>query len=106
MLLKMKVLKAIGITVLIAGVFFSCDKEKNNFESTAVITGPDIRDCICCGGYFIELNDSVYNFDTLPPSSQINLSEETFPITVNLDWLYDRKCGDIQYIEITRIEKK
>jgi len=103
---ELKILLVICMAIFSTVIFISCDKEENKFESTAVITGPDVRDCICCGGYFIELNDTVYNFDSLPTSSTINLTEETFPITVNLDWSYDRNCGNIQYIEITRIAKK
>ena len=83
----------------------SCEKE-DSYKSMGIITGYDMRACICCGGYFIEIDDSTYNFDTLPASSAINLETETFPINVNLDWSYDKECGGIQYIEITKIVKQ
>jgi len=98
--------KTLFIVLLLTGVILSCEKEKDDYQSTAVITGPDIRECICCGGYLIEMNDSTYNFDTLPASSNIDLSTETFPLNVKLDWSYDRDCGGIKYITISRITKQ
>lgn len=93
--------------LLLTITILSCKKEEtDNFRSTAVITGPDVRDCMCCGGYLIEIEDSTYNFEILPVSSQINLNSEIFPLSVKLDWTYDKKCGDIQYIGITRITKE
>lgn len=85
----------------------ACEKEKdNNYKTSAVITGPDLRECICCGGYFIEIGDSTYNFDTLPVNSKIDLTTENFPLPVKLNWVYDKNCGGIQYIEITIIARE
>lgn len=100
----MNMKKAVIIISLVLG-WQACQKN-NDYQSTGVITGPDMRECICCGGYFIEINDSTYNFDNLPNDSQIDLAQETFPLAVKLDWDYDRKCGGIQYITISRISKK
>ena len=97
--------KILFAVLLLTSVILSCEKEED-YHSTAVITGPDVRDCICCGGYFIEIGDSTYNFDTLPTTSKIDLTTETFPLPVKLDWTYDKKCGDIQYIGISRIAKE
>jgi hypothetical protein len=97
--------KILFAVLLLTSVILSCEKEKD-YQSTAVITGPDVRDCICCGGYFIEIGDSTYNFDTLPTTSKLDLTAETFPLPVKLDWNYDKKCGDIQYIGISRIAKE
>lgn len=99
-------IKGILLVILILiGIIVSCEKE-GSYQSNGVITGPDIRDCICCGGYFIEIGDSTYNFDTLPASSEIDLETETFPINVNLDWSFDRDCGGIEYIDISKIAKQ
>ena len=61
---------------ILLAVFFSCEKEEENYQSTAVITGPDVGYCICCGGYFIEIEDSTYHFDNLPDTSEIDLPNE------------------------------
>lgn len=93
------------VFILLILSFISCKKDLE-YNDSGLITGPDPRDCICCGGFFIEIGDSTYNFDHLPYSSNIDLVTASFPIFVNLDWQYDRKCGDIQYILITRIRMK
>lgn len=95
-----------SITLLGLLFFFSCNKEEIEFQSTGVITGPDLAYCACCGGYLIEIADSSYHFDALPGSATINIQNETFPIAVNLNWKYERKCGYFQYIKITQIEKQ
>ena len=96
------------VILLFTVMLFSCDKDDSNkdFQTSAIITGPDLGQCICCGGYFIEIGDSIYNFNTVPSASDINLANETFPVAVQLDWEYDHKCGHNQYIKITRIEKQ
>ena len=101
----MKINKLILIFVIFTSIIISCDKEEN-YQSTGVITGPDVRFCPCCGGYLIKIADSAYNFESLPATSGIDLNVDTFPINVNLDWTFDRECGGIQYIEITKIAKR
>ncbi len=101
----MKIKNVLLVILMLAAIIVSCEKEEN-YKSTGIITGPDIRECICCGGYFIEIGDSTYNFDTLPAFSAIDLETETFPINVKLDWLYDRDCGGIEYIDISKIKKQ
>lgn len=102
----MKIEKLLYIVLLFFVILVACEKEGNDYQSDAVITGPDFGQCICCGGYFITIGDSNYHFDSLPVTSDIDLSSSTFPISVRLDWLYERKCTDFQYIEIVRIEER
>jgi hypothetical protein len=101
----MKIKEILLVIFVLFGTFVSCEKE-DNYQSMGIIIGSDVRDCICCGGYLIEIEDSTYNFDVLPASSDIDLIETSFPVNVKLDWTYDRECGDIQYIEITKIVKQ
>lgn len=101
----MKALQTLIVGFILVAVFAACHKDEHTYQSTGTITGPDYRECICCGGYFIEMNDSTYNFETLPDGTDIDLNTAEFPVPVKLDWSYDRKCGDIQYISISRIEK-
>ena len=66
-------------------VVFSCSKE-DNYMSAGTITGIDMSLCMCCGGWFIEIDNATYRFNKLPDHCDLNLENETFPITVKLDW--------------------
>ncbi|MFN8257278.1 MAG: hypothetical protein U0W24_16400 [Bacteroidales bacterium] len=63
----------------------SCSKQEYWMDQ-GKITGPDYRRCMCCGGYFIEIKDSTYRFTTLPEKSKLDLSNETFPVDVLINW--------------------
>lgn len=74
----------------------------NSYKSIGKITGPDYGMCACCGGWHIVIDDTIYNFDTLPNNSNIILKTATFPINVKLDWqLNDTGCS--KWITIQRI---
>jgi hypothetical protein len=64
----------------------SCHKDKDNTVEglQGKITGTDMRKCMCCGGYYIEIQDSTYRFDSIPINSGINISIDTFPIFVSV----------------------
>ena len=64
--------------------------------SKGTITGIDFRECVCCCGYFIDINDSTYRFFTIPTRSDVSLENPVFPIYVELDWtIADSVClGD------------
>ena len=55
-------------------------------SSVGIITGPDLRMCACCGGWYIRIDGISYEFDSLPSDSKINLQNEKFPVTVKIDW--------------------
>lgn len=95
--------------IIIAGVFIiliilSCSTVENDGMDNGTITGVDIRECICCGGYFIDIRDSTYRFFDLPAGSNLNLTNAKFPIYVKLDWVKaDSTClGD--EIEVLNIK--
>ena len=89
--------------------FSGCEKNKDKikFESTGIILGADLAECICCGGYIIEIDgdDGHYRFETLPENSTIDLETATFPLSVKLNWHTDRTCAELTYIVIEDIEK-
>ncbi len=68
------------------------DKDQHFIEnlkilnSIGIITGPDLRMCACCGGWYILIDGINYAFDTLPADSKIELQNEKFPVTVRIDW--------------------
>lgn len=89
--------------ILFAGIFSlliftasSCDEDESDFMSKGVISGIDFRECSCCGGYFIDINDSTYRFKSLPAGSDVIGRNPKFPIYVLLDWaMEDTLClGD------------
>jgi hypothetical protein len=84
-----------------------CHKENSSdYKSSGLITGPDVRMCACCGGWFIQIDSTTYEFDTLPDNSKINLETESFPIYVKLDWqLAGSTACPANKIIIKRIKK-
>lgn len=95
-----------GVLLIIG--FVSCQKPNtSDFQSTGIITGVDMKMCACCGGYYIQIDNVTYEFETLPASSTIDLQKETFPIMVKLDWQLSTKsaCPD-KKIDILRIVKQ
>lgn len=95
--------------------FSSCKKENNNnqsggtipggYQSEGTIVGLNPGECICCGGWLININNKQYEFFSLPENSTINLNDETFPLKVVLDWkLNPKECVD--YLIIIESIKK
>ena len=100
----MKSIILIGVILLLA--FSSCSEDGNEFMNNGTITGIDFRECVCCGGYYIDINDSTYRFFTLPANSEVPLDNPVFPIYVKLDWAKaDTVClGD--EIKVLKIKKR
>ncbi len=76
---------------LIIAILFSCtqNNEIKNEETTiitskATIMGFDIRQCECCGGYMIKIENENYRALSLPENN-LNI-EQNFPIEVVIDW--------------------
>lgn len=53
---------------------------------SGIITGGDPRMCMCCGGWFVTVKDSVRRFDQIPADCTIDFSTATFPLKVKLTW--------------------
>jgi hypothetical protein len=100
-----------GICFIMFGLIY-CQKQKENsynYKSIGTITGQDIRMCPspCCSGWFIKIDSLIYEFDSLPSGSGINLQKETFPLIVKLDWqLSDTPACPNKRITIQRIAKE
>jgi hypothetical protein len=92
--------------VFILFIMIACTKENDNYKSVGTITGIDYRMCVCCGGWIIYIKDVRHLIDSMPKNSSLNLAEETFPITVKLDWqLVSNGCGAFNGITVQRIKK-
>ena len=103
--MKTKTLLIIGLIII---GFVCCRKVNNNdYQSIGKITGPDIRMCACCGGWYIQIDGVTYEFDSIPMNSNIDLQKDTFPILVKLDWQLSNQiaCPDKRII-IKRITKE
>jgi hypothetical protein len=98
------------IFMLIAGIIIglACCNKENSFpyKSSGKITGPDYTMTLCSGGWFIEIEKSIYNFDSVPINSNINLQKDTFPLFVRLDWNLKNTTGCTRRITIQRIAKE
>jgi len=76
-----------GIVVLFI-LSTSCEKN-NGFQNEGIISGYDYRKCMCCGGYFVEVEDSTYRFYVMPDDFNFDWETDTFPLNVLLDWRLD-----------------
>ena len=83
--------------------FVSCYIDNGDYNSKGIIIGLDMKACMCCGGWIIDINHQQYQFNSLPDST-INLMNEKFPLTVTLDWKLNTK-GCPNTITIERIKK-
>ena len=97
-------MKVIRLIFLIF-IMIACTKENIDYKSVGTITGDDLSMCACCGGWIIIINDGRYLIDSMPKNSGLNLSPETFPITVKLDWQLLNNCGSFNRISVQRIKK-
>ena len=70
------------------------------------ITNADYRLCMCCGGWFINIGNETYRFLSLPENSDLNLTEETLPMNVELDWTKDENACLGDEIIISSIKKR
>ena len=101
--MKLRIVRFIVLMI----VMYCCRKgESGDYQSSGKITGPDLRMCICCGGWQIGIDKETYNFDSLPPGSSIDLEKETFPVYVKLDWKMSDKNKCPKWIDISRIKKE
>lgn len=84
----------------------ACTRENNDYKSVGTVTGEDYAMCACCGGWIIFIEEVRYLIDSMPADSKIDLTTETFPVTVKLDWqLINNGCGEFNRITVQRIKK-
>lgn len=93
--------------VLTSFMLYSCGEEEKYVDQGTVL-GTDSLDCLCCGGWFININNYTYRFHNLPSEKDINLETDTiYPYNVELDWSEALNgCEGANEIIISRIRKK
>lgn len=52
----------------------------------ATITGVDYRECVCCGGWFIEIGEETLRAMNLPEAFVQSFDAEDLPLPVYLEW--------------------
>ena len=102
--MKLKVLRVSLVLAILS--LAMCSKREYPYMSDGIITGQDIRMCACCGGWFITIDSTNYLFNSLPTDSGMDLLNETFPVSVKLDWkVTDGACLN-NTITILRVRKE
>ena len=99
-----KIITAALLILILSSV--SCSLGVDDSMSNGTITGIDIRECACCGGFFIDVDNVTYRFYDVPPNSELNLQNPTFPIYVKLDWAKDANACLGDEIIVSRIEER
>jgi hypothetical protein len=91
--------------LLLSLILFDCSKKEvaKRYKSEGKITGADLALCPCCGGWYILVGEDTYRFDDVPANSGIDLTKETFPLKVKLDW--EQVESNCQRITISSIVK-
>jgi hypothetical protein len=100
----MKTMKLIMIFIFFFLASFSCLDD--DFMSNGIITGYDLRECACCGGFFIDIDKETYRFYEIPENSKLNLDNPDFPVYVKLDWTKDPDACLGDEIFVHRIEEE
>ena len=112
---KEKVMKSLrgkpSFTLLFVLLFLtltSCKKELSHLSNAAII-GFDRRECVCCGGLEIMIDNvtppfgvSYFLVSEMPPSYKID-QNANFPIPVSIDYTIDTAACFGNFIRISRI---
>ena len=101
---EMKILLFIGLAALLSNC--ACSLSEDDFMNNGTITGYDIRECSCCGGFFIDIENITYRFYDLPANSGLDLTDARFPVYVKLDWQNDPNACLGDEIIVLKIESK
>ena len=91
-----KIIGGIIIGIFIFTRILTDCKKQETYED-AVITGYDVRDCVCCGGLMINFNNDTipysgtfYLINELPASPVID-NNTKFPLYVRVTWKFNNK---------------
>jgi hypothetical protein len=98
-----KIITIVFITILAAK---SCGKVESEEMVSGIITKSDLRECACCGGWFIEIGSETYRFYELPEKSEMKISAEKLPMEVKLRWEKEENPCWGDEIKILSIKKR
>ncbi len=90
------------ILIFSALLVLSC--EKDTYQSTGTITGPDMRMCVCCGGYFLDMDGTQYLFEKSELPAGFAFNDDELPLKIELNWkLNTGGCLSFNRIIISKI---
>ena len=93
------------ILIFSALLVLSC--EKDTYQSTGTITGPDLRMCVCCGGYFLDMDGTLYLFEQSELPDGFTFTDDELPLKVELNWKPKTGgCSGFNRIVISKIKVK
>lgn len=99
------------LVFLFSMVFFGC-KKGHSFESNATLIGYDMRECPCCGGLEITIDNvkppdgwSFFLVNELPPDFKLG-DNPHFPIKVSIDYSIDTIHCFKNMVNISRIQRR
>ena len=83
-------MRKLSMLLLLMISMFACHEDSSQLD-TGVITGTDMRYCMCCGGDYITINSVRYRFESsiIPPGHSFinfNSADLKFPIPVYVKW--------------------
>ena len=106
---KLIEMKKIFLLIFISNLFLlACDKNGQPAitESTGVIISMSGEKCMCCWGWNITIDGSIYRFEEIPASSSLHLNTITFPTVVNIKWRNaEGQCKET-IIEVQQISRR
>lgn len=88
-------MKRLAIITLVY-VLLSCTKDKDkSYTNTAVIAGPDVRACVCCGGLYFHFTDiaDTTNKPLVNPGIFQFPNDMKYPVNVKVNWEKTTACS-------------
>lgn len=75
-----------SIILFLSSCSDSTNTNDNYITSDGVITGYDLAECVCCGGWFVEIEKDTLRIWNMPEEFNKILSEKEMPVEVRLSW--------------------
>jgi len=93
--------------LLLVSVLLILSCEKTKYENSGTITGADPGMCMCCGGYFIDIDGTQYRFEKSALPAGFSFDDKQLPLQVELNWdLKESTCSGFNWIKVSKIRKK
>ena len=87
-------------------LLLSCTVKKDQYyQASGTITGYDLTQCACCGGYLMKIDgsDSIYRFYHFPKGTNVDSTQ--FPVKVKFNYLKTSSCGNYPVITFQSVVK-